>query len=157
MAELCLEGRVINRHPGVQVSAAGLLSSALPLSHRSPLGIHSVLVLPHLQARNLGLSCDSFSLMSFYNHQSVIVLSLQNTSCWHRKIMSVVEADLESSLLCLQSSDSTLLPKSMMDVENVFVSGHLCSMSWECWKIRLRDRLGSVRKGFQFGLREFGF
>lgn len=61
-------------------------------------------------------------------------------------------------MLCLQDSDSTLLPKSMMDVENVFVSGHLCSMSWECWKIRLRDRLGSSQEGLSVpGLKSLDF
>lgn len=63
MAELCLEG-----HVSTDTLASGVRSWTPPLArspapHHSPLGIHSALVLPTSQARNLGLSFDSFFLM----------------------------------------------------------------------------------------------
>ena len=74
MAELCLEGYVSTDAlmSGVHSWTPHLAPS--PASHCSPLGIRGALVLRTSQARNLGLSFDSFSLIPLLQSISQLYL-----------------------------------------------------------------------------------
>ena len=159
MAELCLEGYV-----SIDILTSGVHSwtphlAPSPASHRCPVGIHGALVLPTSQARSFGLTFDWFSRTSRLQSISTIyLLSLQNTSWWHLE-KSCVSSEARSWIqtLFLQSSDSSLLPKSLMDVENVFCGWTRVPWAGNVGKSDIEVGWDQVRKGFQFGSKSLNF
>ena len=89
---------------------------------------------------------------------TIYLLSLQNTSWWHLEKSCVSsEARPWIQTLFLQSSDSILLPKNMMDVENVFCEWTRVPWAGNVGKSDIEVGWDQVRKGFQFGLKSLNF